>query len=365
MGKKLVRSVRFWVVMLLPVSVCLTVCARYIGGFANAYFDCFYRYVSSFFHQATGVLPFSAGEVLVLAVPVLTVVYTIFVIVRTVKSKGKRMAVVRRGSLNLLCAASAALFLFTTNCGINYYRTTYGELSGLNPSPSAKTELYDTCVWLAKQASSLREHLPEDEQGVMMLSADPRTEAAEAVNRLSGNNPVTGTCSTVKSVMLSRGMSYLNITGVYFPWTFEANANTDIPAWSQPSTMCHELAHVRGFMQEQDANFIAFQACVESGSEELAYSGTMMALIYGLNALGSSSDDVWSYISDGVRRDMAAQSEYWAQFETPVAEAAAAVNDSYLKSNAQQEGTRSYGMMLGLVIAYYQKHIAAEVPVGE
>ena len=118
-------------------------------------------------------------------------------------------------------------------------------------------------------------------------------------------------------------------------------------------------------MQEQDANFIAFQACVESGSEELAYSGTMMALIYGLNALGSSSDDVWSYISDGVRRDMAAQSEYWAQFETPVAEAAAAVNDSYLKSNAQQEGTRSYGMMLDLVIAYYQKHIAAEVLVGE
>ena len=57
--------------------------------------------------------------------------------------------------------------------------------------------------------------------------------------------------------------------------------------------------------------------------------------------------------------DLQAQSEYWKQFETPVAAAASSINDSYLKINRQQEGVRSYGRVADLIIAYYFDEIAS------
>jgi len=43
-----------------------------------------------------------------------------------------------------------------------------------------------------------------------------------------------------------------------FPFTFEANVNVDIPPYQIPSTMLHELSHLRGFMREDEANFISY-----------------------------------------------------------------------------------------------------------
>ncbi|MFQ8979614.1 MAG: DUF3810 family protein [Waltera sp.] len=41
----------------------------------------------------------------------------------------------------------------------------------------------------------------------------------------------------------------------------------------KPATMCHELAHIRGYIYEDEANFIAFLACVESDDSTFQYAG--------------------------------------------------------------------------------------------
>ena len=48
---------------------------------------------------------------------------------------------------------------------------------------------------------------------------------------------------------------------------------------------------------------------------------------------------------------------YWRQFETKVAEISDKVNDSYLKANNQEDGVKSYGRMLDLLLAYYSDRI--------
>ena len=35
-------------------------------------------------------------------------------------------------------------------------------------------------------------------------------------------------------------------------------------SYNLPFTTCHELSHLRGFMQEEEANFIGFLACVNA-----------------------------------------------------------------------------------------------------
>ena len=66
------------------------------------------------------------------------------------------------------------------------------------------------------------------------------------------------------------------LCGVYSPFTIEANYNNSMPACTIPFSTCHELAHLGGFMEEEEANFIAYLACMESKSFDFQYSGSLM-----------------------------------------------------------------------------------------
>ena len=52
----------------------------------------------------------------------------------------------------------------------------------------------------------------------------------------------------------------------------------------------------------------------------------------------------------GVRRDLAAISQYWQQYKGPMARTSARVNDAYLQFNGQEEGINTYGRMVDLLI---------------
>jgi hypothetical protein len=154
-------------------------------------------------------------------------------------------------------------------------------------------------------------------------------------------------------------MSQTEITGIFFPFTMEANVNVDVPDYSIPVTMLHELAHLRGFMREDEANFIAYLAGIKSDNVELNYSGTMLALIIAGNALYDQSPELYFEIrkgySDGVINDIRANSMYWQQYEdTVVSTISNKINDTYLKVNAQADGVKSYGRMLDLLLANYR-----------
>ena len=59
--------------------------------------------------------------------------------------------------------------------------------------------------------------------------------------------------------------------------------------------------------------------------------------------------------SDGVSRDLAANSLYWQEFkDKPVSNAAQKINDAYLKANNQEDGVQSYGRMVDLLLAQFR-----------
>jgi hypothetical protein len=86
------------------------------------------------------------------------------------------------------------------------------------------------------------------------------------------------------------------LTGIYSPFTIEANYNGDMTDYNIPFTLCHELSHLRGFMQEEEANFIAFLACIYSDQMEFQYSGYLSAWIYAMNELNDKDVERWSQI---------------------------------------------------------------------
>ena len=112
-------------------------------------------------------------------------------------------------------------------------------------------------------------------------------------------------------------------------------------------------------MREDEANFISYLGCINSGFDDFAYSGTMLALVYSMNTLyledREAYKNLYGLYSEDVKSDLKYSSNYWSQFDTKVAEVSSKVNDSYLRANNQKDGVKSYGRMVDLLLSYYSQ----------
>ena len=329
----------------------------------EAYSRGIYPKLVSAWSGATSKLPFSIAEFVVYFIALLT-------LVRIIKSAGwiihERTA---RGRLFYLfdlalsgaVLAGALCFLFIALWGLNYNRLPFAATSGLEIPPAPVSVLEKSCRLLVEQTNELRGHVREDENGVMALSVPMKntlSRAREGYKTAAAEFKTLGALEPgqPKQVLGSKLLSYAGITGVYFPITAEANINTDIRHAEAPFTICHELAHQLGYAREDEANFIAWVACSYSPYEDYRYSGAVMALTHLLNALNSRDAAAWGRVrgmcSPAVNRDLNAMGQYWQLFEGPVNEISESINDSFLKANRQEDGVKSYGRMVDLVIAW-------------
>ena len=152
-------------------------------------------------------------------------------------------------------------------------------------------------------------------------------------------------------------LSVQKLSGVYSPFTVEANYNSAMTDYNIPFTACHELSHLKGFMQEQEANFIAFLAGITYDDPEFQYSSYLTGWIYCMNVLRDADEEAWAQVRSGlsgeVEPDLLANSRFWARYDGAAAEAADRINDRYLQANGQKEGIKSYDRMVDLIVEYY------------
>lgn len=364
--KRLKKNIRIYLLGLLPISLSLILLARKSSYFAEEiYAKHIYRWISQAISTITGLFPFSLAELIIITIPVALLVILVRFMIRLIMEKTKRSEIISNGLLNTLSALSAILFLFTILGGLNYYRYPFSSYSNLEISESTFEELYGLTKSLAIEASELRSEAPQtDENGVFQLSMSDYELAKlanEAYTSLSEEYPVLGGhYGNPKPILLSKLMSQTEIVGQFFPFTMEANVNVDVPDYSIPSTMLHELSHLRGFMREDEANYLAYLAGMKSENVEIRYSAVMDALIMAGNALYHQNPDryfeIRSLYDEGINLDLKASSQYWQQYEdTVVSTVSNKINDTYLKANAQTDGVQSYGRMLDLLLAKYRK----------
>jgi hypothetical protein len=165
--------------------------------------------------------------------------------------------------------------------------------------------------------------------------------------------------SKLKPVMLSEPMSHTHITGVYTFFTGESNINVNFPDYTIPFTAAHELAHQRGIAREDEANFIAFLVCIDSDDTYLRYSGYLNLYEYVASALyradPSLYKDLYYHLSEDVRNELRAYSLFFDKYrDSAASQVSGAVNNSYLQLQGTA-GTRSYGLVVDLAVAYYRR----------
>jgi hypothetical protein len=117
------------------------------------------------------------------------------------------------------------------------------------------------------------------------------------------------------------------------------------------------MAHQRGIAREDECNFIGFAVLLESDDPFLRYSAYLDIYPNILNALRGEDAKLYaqlvSKLDKRVVNDRVSYSKFFQKYADSVAsQVAGSINNSYLQANGQENGTKSYGMVVEIVCAY-------------
>ena len=268
-----------------------------------------------------------------------------------------------RGLSRLLVLCSVLVFLFTVNLGVRYKAPSLSEQLGLQVGQYTPAQLARVTGLLLTEVNRLAPQPARDEHGVLM-NADFDKQAQQiltAYDSLSKQLPFF--CQTIQAPkhtrVIGKIMSYFGIAGIYVPFTAEAVVSSDSVASHIPFHTAHEAAHAMGVALEDEANFAAALCCFSSNNTLICYSGYLNAYIYCSNALCRVDLDEATLLSNQLCpeavTDIRTLNAHLAKYETPVKQVGDAVNDAYIKATGVPDGVQSYGRMVDLLIAWYDR----------
>ena len=333
-------------------------CSAFADWYSSAIYPLFVSSIGRFF----GIFPFSVSEIGLYIFVVLLFLSLFQMLVSSIyrkipATKKNRSWSGYGSSLLLLCGCLFTIYTFF--CGINYGHTSFAEEYHLESGQYTLTDLTSLCNELTDQLNTLSASVDRDSDGLADMGTNLQKRAQIAMSSLGATYPeLSGYYPQPKRLLFPAFLSVQNLSGIYSPFTIEANYNSAMVSYNLPFTACHELSHLRGFMQEEEANFIGFLACVSTDDIAFNYSGYLLGWIYATNALYDADydafEEIYNQLSDDVKADLTANSSFWNKYDSKVAEVSGQINDHYLKANGQNDGVKSYDRMVDLMITWFR-----------
>jgi hypothetical protein len=144
---------------------------------------------------------------------------------------------------------------------------------------------------------------------------------------------------------------WAGIDGMIHPFALEVIANPDLLPWERPFVAAHEWAHLAGYAHEAEANFIGWLTCLR-GSAGDEYSGWLFLYWQIAAELPAPHQQRLSAaLAPGPRADIQAIVDRMRRGQLPLLRTASwTVYDKYLRANRVDEGIRSYGEVITLIL---------------
>lgn len=375
------------------IYICIvgvTVLLNVIAWNSNAFCDWYIKYIFPIwvntYGRVTGWVPFSVGEILLLVAVIavvlwvlLLVAYLLLKILRLCSTSDKGPSkwskaygkFVYAYSMGGVWIVAVVCLIMTLNCFILYHASTFSErYYGETKEEYSLEELILVRNYVVERCNQLALEMERDEQGNILYDKDIAEEARKAMQNLGKTyDQLDGFYPRPKPLAASDFFSQQYSGGYYFPFTMEANYNDVMYIMNWPFAICHELAHLRGYIYEDEANMIGYLACVQSGDPFFEYSGYLSVLYYLDNDFIDALGDNWEAYFEQPQIDVQVhidnvfvKQEDWdrieeeAVFDTEVVDAVSdSFTDTVLVVNGVEDGIKSYSRVVQLLLLYYEK----------
>jgi len=349
----MLKNKRF-LTILLPVQIIIVnLLSRYPNFIEKYYSNGIYPYISSFFRTILSWLPFSIGDILLL----IAFIYILISIFRFLKNRPRNY---KKAFFNIASKLSILYFFFYLFWGLNYYRNPLQESMQLTVPQYNIEELTLLTEKLLIKTQEAHFNLTKNDT-IPVQTIFTQTELLEKTEKgyaiLANKYPqFTYKHAKVKKSIFSTPMSFMGFSGYLNPLTGEAQVNYNSLDFKIPATASHEVAHQLGYANESEANFIGYLAATNSDDLLFQYSGYLLALQYALGNIYRSDKDLYHEIRNrlpiGIKKNLATNHKYWEKYDNPLMPYFHKIYSTYLKANHQKDGMKSYGKMIGLVMAY-------------
>src|SRR6516162_8588069 len=240
----------------------------------------------------------------------------------------------------ILNLVAVVYLVFFWTWGLNYHRQPLKSKLELDSDRMQSAAIMD---FAKRTAQELNRLYPEKEkQGYDEMQT--RVEAASRVRRvvavIDGSN--WEAAHRIKVARIADPWFHAaGIDGMFNPFPQEPLINNTLLDIERPFVIAHELAHVRGYPDEGDANIIATLATLMSDSPAFQYSGWLNLWLY------VRTRDLDKLLEPGPRKDLQ------RVFDRARAEEVRWINDFqralldwFLKANNVEQGVRSYSRVV-------------------
>ena len=268
---------------------------------------------------------------------------------RPFRHPGKRGPAVVRALWRTLVGAAAAYLVFLLCWGLNYRREPLSarlDLAAAAPTTGAVLALGRDAVARANALhdEAHRAGWPGRDVNDVRLRA-----AAAHVQALLGRQRATA--GRLKPTLLRWLFRWEGVDAMTNPFGLDVLRNPDLLPFERPFVAAHEWAHLAGFANEAEANFIGWLTCLH-GDARSQYSGWLFLYWQVRGELPEGERAALAReLAPGTAADLAVIAARVRDGLVPALQQAGwMAYDQYLKANRVESGVRSYGEVLTLVL---------------
>ena len=282
---------------ILLFSVILNIISWNSTKFSDWYISYIFPIWVNFYGRITAFFSFSIGEILIvlgvglLLFTVISLICLLFFFAASYytqsdsrwKKSYEKIKYFQKGYLPIFnWIIVIVILVMTLNCFILYHASFFSErYFEVVEEEITIDDLIMIRNHVVTSCNELSYLMDRDEYNNIIYTEDMSNVEIDTMKKLGKTySQLDGYYPRLKPLLASDFLSQRYMLGYYFPFSMEANYNKVAYISNLPSTMCHELAHLRGYIYEDEANFISYLACIQSEDLFFQYSGYLSVLNY-------------------------------------------------------------------------------------
>ena len=295
----------------------------------------------------SNLIPFALFDVLTIGAAVLV----IGALVRSVRRArhSRRWSGLLGTAGHIVVGVAAAYLLFLVLWGFNYRRVPMSERLVLDRTPANAEAALALGQHAVEQLNELHSQAHAAGDTAPWLDESLRTGFDRAQGFLT--DAPRARPGRLKPTIYGTYFRWTSVDGMVNPFALEVMANPDLLAIERPFVAAHEWAHLAGYADESEANFVGWLTCLQ-GDARAKYSGWMF-LYWQLGGEVAAADrkQLAGMLASGPRRDIDDIAERLRRGRWPLLQRSSwQVYDQYLKANRVEAGVRSYGLVVTLIL---------------
>ncbi|MGH9310189.1 MAG: DUF3810 domain-containing protein [Vicinamibacterales bacterium] len=263
--------------------------------------------------------------------------------IRRVRRDGVRIAA-RRTLVTLVVLAAALYLWFVLLWGLNYGRIPLEHRIAYDPSRVTRDAALKFGGVAIERANALQpaSTAPGNETEALSYALADVEHALGATRYAHLGRP--------KRSLVQWYFRKAAIDGMTNPFHLEIILHPDLLPFERPFVLAHEWAHLAGYADESEANFVAWLTCL-NGPPAAQYSGWLSAYEHVAAALPRADQQALrSRLSPAVIADLAAARARVARANPTITNAARGAYDTYLRANRIEEGIANYNLVVRLML---------------